>query len=195
MGTPASSQLVAASADESWVRPVASAGERPSVERPDEAKAGAETEAGQPSQPNTPSNGVSPARIDAGLEASVGAPRPRNAQRSGEWVVQPAKKKRTTLPLGLDQNADRATPPVALAVTRTPVPESQDADMAPVMIALGTRSQDREQPPIPMMPDRVTPRVSMAAGGEADERSWLDEPVTPAVAGYPEQPGKAGKTG
>jgi serine/threonine protein kinase len=196
MGTPASAQSVATFVDEPWVRRVESTIDRPSAHSPDLAKTTSEAASGQPADTsNWPSNGVSGAPIDPGAAGAVGAARPSDAQRPGESVVQPAKKKRTTLPLGLDQNADRATPPATLVVSRTPVPEGEDAGIAPVMIALATRSKDREQPPVPAMPDRVTPRVSMAAGGEVDERSWLDEPTTPAVAGYPEQPGKAGKTG
>jgi serine/threonine protein kinase len=130
---------------------------------------------------------------DRGSGASVAPP-------SSEPAPSPSKRKRTTLPLGLNQNNDRVTPPAAQPIPRTPGPEGYDVDIAPVMIALATRSKDREEPPVPAMPERITPRVStpvmsMASGGGLDDRRWHEEPTSPAVEGYPGHTGKAGKTG
>ena len=113
----------------------------------------------------------------------------------------PQVRKRTTLPLGLDQDAERPTPPSQPAVAQTPAPEGAGLDVAePALLPFVARSKDSDDDAItPLMPDRVTPRVAMAAGGDpqqdAGERAWLDERTPPAVLGYPEYPGKSGKSG
>ncbi len=88
------------------------------------------------------------------------------------------KKKRTTLPLGLEQPAERAfaTPPGTMgAAPRTPPLPSRGTDGGRLMNAVPPRPDFARGVPFPS--DRATPRVTVASG-DASDRNWLDEPTS-----------------
>jgi hypothetical protein len=90
------------------------------------------------------------------------------------------------LPLGLDQDSDRADRPASL------VADARARLVAPV----GPPPPDLPDDGVPsFIPELTTPQAPVDPGDETDERSWHDEPTLPAVPGYPGYPDKADKIG
>jgi serine/threonine protein kinase len=168
---------------------------------------------------STPPDGTLPLGVAATSWAAGAAAADVAVQEGDRRETPPGGRKRKTLPLGTDQRrtaSDGRITPVSQSAYPSPTPgaplgdveregetageldvtQASAVDIGPIMISLPERSGPGPVPVQTLLQDRATPRVSAVRAEASEARSWLDEPTSPAVAGYPASyPGEAGKTG
>src|SRR5450432_439989 len=147
-------------------------------------------------RPEAPASRPGPLTAAAGPAGASSATPPRLPE-------PPLKKKRTTLPLGLDQDSDRSVRPASVGADANAELVAPGDRVAPNLppSSIGAEAERAGEPAgeddgVPsFIPELMTPRAPGEPGDEADERSWHDEPTLPAVPGYPGYPDKADKIG